>query len=82
MGRKTQPCDFCEGTLATRVVTMDWRRDGHLVVIEKVPALICNPCGERYYTQTLMRRMEEIARSKRPGKRSIKVPVAGFETFA
>jgi len=29
-----------------------------------------------------MQQMEEIARSKRPGKRTIKVPVARFETVA
>jgi YgiT-type zinc finger domain-containing protein len=82
MGRKAQPCDFCDGMLSPRVVTVDWRRNGQLVVIENVPALVCNHCGERYYAQAVMRQMDEIGRSKRPGKRTIKVPVARFETVA
>jgi len=40
MGRKTPPCEFCDGTLAPRVVTVDWRWNGQLVVIENVPALV------------------------------------------
>jgi YgiT-type zinc finger domain-containing protein len=83
MGRgKLEPCDFCDGSLVSRTVTVDWRRRGLLVVIEKVPALVCNHCGERYYSQAAMRQMEEIAKSKRSAKRTIKVPVASFETVA
>ena len=77
-----EPCDFCDGTLTPRTVTVDWRRGGRLVVIENVPALVCNHCGERYYAQAVMRQMEEIAKSKRSRGRTIKVQVAKFQTVA
>jgi len=80
--RTPEPCDFCDGTLEPKSVTVDWRRGGRLVVIENVPALVCNHCGERYYAQAVMKQMEEIARSKRSAKRTIKVPVARFQTVA
>ena len=80
--QKAEPCDFCDGALEPRTVTVDWRRDGRLVVIESVPALVCNHCGERYYAQAVMKQMEEITRSKRSAKRTIKVRVAKFQTVA
>jgi YgiT-type zinc finger domain-containing protein len=79
---RAEPCDFCDGTLDPRTVTVDWRGGGRLVVIEKVPALVCNRCGERYYSQNVMRQMEQIGRSKRSGNRTIKVSVAEFQTVA
>ena len=79
---RREPCDFCDGRLRPRTVTVDWRRGGSLVVIENVPALVCAQCGERYYAQDVMKRMRTLAASKRPAKRTIKVPVARFETVA
>lgn len=79
---KVEPCDSCDGTLDSRTVTVDWRRGGRLVVIENVPALVCKHCGERYYSQNAMKRMEQIGKSKRSARRTIKVPVAQFQTVA
>lgn len=77
---KRKPCDFCDGSLEGRTVTVDWRRRGRLLVIENVPALVCNRCGERYYAATVMREMEQLAR--RRARRTIKVPVAKFPVVA
>lgn len=75
----SQPCDYCDGTLESRTVTVDWRRKGRLIVIEDVPISVCNRCGERYYTQAVMKQMEEISRSRHPATRTLRVPVAKFE---
>lgn len=79
---KREPCDFCDGTLSPRRVIVDWRRGRSLRVIENVPALVCSQCGERYYAQDVMKRMRALASSRRPAKRTLKVPVARFETVA
>ena len=39
---ESEPCDFCDGALVARTVTVDWRGGGRLVVIEDVPARVCN----------------------------------------
>ena len=80
--RTPEPCDFCDGRLSPRRVIVDWRRGRSLRVIENVPALVCDRCGERYYTQDVMRRLERLAAARRPARRTLKVPVARFETVA
>ena len=75
---KTEKCEFCEGTLESRKVTVDSRRGGRLVVIEGVPARVCNRCGERYYPAVVVRKLEEISARRRTSKRIIRVPIARF----
>jgi YgiT-type zinc finger domain-containing protein len=77
-----EPCDFCDGRLEPRHVTVDYRRGGALKVIEHVPALVCNHCGERYYSASTMRAMEAITKGGRTRKRFIRVPVSKFEVVA
>ena len=79
---KAEPCDFCDGTLEARTVTVDWRGGARLVVIENVPALVCNHCGERYFAQKVMRELDRIGKTKGTGKRTIKVRIARFQTVA
>ena len=76
------PCDFCDGRLVPRHVMVDCRRGGKLMVIENVPARVCNHCGERYYSASTVRAMEAIAKGCRARKRFIRVPVAKFEVVA
>jgi YgiT-type zinc finger domain-containing protein len=77
-----EPCDFCNGHLESRLVTVDWRRGGALKVIENVPALVCDHCGERYYSASTTRAMEAIVKGGRARKRFIRVSVAKFEVVA
>lgn len=79
---KPEPCDFCDGVLEPRTVTVNWRQRGQLVVIEGVPALVCNRCGERYSSSLVMRRMTEIAKSRASAKHTIRVPVTRFDVVA
>ena len=81
---KTRPkagetCYFCgRGILEEKHVTVDFRWGEELVIIENVPAKVCNECGERYYPARVVRQMERIAKEKREG-REIRVPVVVLE---
>ena len=77
---KTLHCDFCDGRLGPKSVTVDWRREGRLTFIEGVPALVCSRCGERYYSATVMGVLEEIGRRKGARRKTVRVPVEKFET--
>lgn len=43
-------CRICKGQLEERRVTRVQEYKGHWYIIENLPALVCNQCGETYYT--------------------------------
>jgi len=45
-----QRCMVCRGALEQRLVTRAQEYEGRWIVIENLPALVCQQCGERYYT--------------------------------
>lgn len=60
--KKMETCYFCrKGILEDKKVTVDFRWGNKLVVIEEVPAKVCNECGEKYYSAEVSREMERIA---------------------
>ena len=57
-----ETCYFCrKGILEDKRVTVDFRWGNKLIVIEEVPAKICNECGEKYYSAGVSKQMEQIA---------------------
>ncbi len=70
-----ETCYFCQrGIVAAKTVTVDFRWGDKLVIIENVPAKVCNECGERYYAATVVRQMEQLAQEDRRDK-GLYVPV-------
>ena len=70
-----QYCYFCKkGILEEKKVTVDFRWGDQLVIIEEVPAKVCNECGERYYSSEVSRQMEKIAIEGK-NERIIQVPL-------
>ena len=45
-----EPCSFCGGELEEKEVEVIKKADGKVVVIKEVPALVCQQCGERYFS--------------------------------
>ncbi|MDP2950271.1 MAG: type II toxin-antitoxin system MqsA family antitoxin [Chloroflexota bacterium] len=39
-------CQLCQGQYQERLVTRTYRRDGKIVVVDDVPAEVCNLCGD------------------------------------
>lgn len=54
-----EKCPVCNGDLESRKVEKILRGGGITVTI-KVPAEVCLRCGERFYTEDIVRRFEEI----------------------
>ena len=70
-----ETCYFCrKGILEEKKVTVDFRWGTKLVVIEEVPAKVCNECGEKYYSAEVSREMEKIA-IKGKKEKIIEVPL-------
>lgn len=55
-------CTLChEGQYLNKHVVFSSRRDGRVVVIEGVPALVCDVCGDRIITEETAREIERVA---------------------
>lgn len=78
----TEPCEYCSGRVRPGRVTVDWRRGRELVVIEGVPAGVCDQCGERYYDANVVRRLEGLVKRRSRAKRRLAVPVLPFGAVA
>lgn len=73
-------CDFCPGgRLRSQQVREYYRAGKGLVVIEKVPAYVCNKCGERYYDARVARQMRQLAQKGTRAKTKISFPLIRFQ---
>jgi YgiT-type zinc finger domain-containing protein len=73
-------CDFCyDGRLQSREVREYYRVGKGVVVIERVPAYVCDRCGERYYNAKVAKQMRQLARKGRQTKQRISFPLVRFE---
>ena len=72
------PCEYCSGTVRERRVRDDYWRGDLLLIIENVPVGICDRCGERYYSATVLEKLDRLATRRSKIKRTLRVPVASF----
>ena len=75
-------CPVCESTdtRLARVRSAFWHND-RLVVIEDVPALVCNACGEQFYDDAAVLMIDRMRNSGFPAEdavRELQVPVFAF----
>lgn len=60
MSKKPSACYFCGGALKEIVVgNYDFRLEGQLYVIKKVPATLCEQCGEKYLSAQVAKKLSE-----------------------
>jgi YgiT-type zinc finger domain-containing protein len=76
MARHYHKCYFCGGKVIEKKVTVDYRWGEDLItVFKKVPAGVCQVCGEQYYKAGIVKKMERVVKSKDKAKEFIHVPV-------
>jgi YgiT-type zinc finger domain-containing protein len=66
--------------MAERNITLDLRWGGELVVIEAVPAIVCENCSEQVFTPEVTRQVQALAQQRQKAARSIVVPVFSLGT--
>ena len=55
-------CTLCsEGQYLNKNIVFSSRRGDQLVVVEGVPALVCDVCGDRIITEDTAREIERVA---------------------
>jgi YgiT-type zinc finger domain-containing protein len=78
MAHKYANCSFCGGEVEERLVSVDYRTNARLIVIENVPAGVCRQCNEQYYTAKVAKVMEKIAIKTDLPLKVLSVPVHRF----
>ncbi len=68
-------CDLCHGKLTPTLTTYTQWYEGRLIVIERVPALVCEQCGEVYYAPDIVERIQSLIWSDAEPVRTIETPV-------
>lgn len=58
----TEPCAIkgCPGRYVEKSITQTFRRDGRPIVIDDVPAEVCEVCGDVLFTPRTSRRLDKL----------------------
>ena len=76
---ENERCDFChEGRLKVQTVREYYRYQGGLVIIDEVPAYVCDTCGEHYHLAPIAKKLRRIAKNRSKIKERISVPITTF----
>ncbi len=75
---KSYKCPFCHGRVSREKVTLDLWIKGKLVVIEDVPADVCEICGEEAFAPQTSKKIDQlIKREKKPRAQTL-VPIFSY----
>jgi len=68
--------------MAAKTITVDLRIGDKLLVVEGVPAKVCDHCGEKVFTPAVTRKLQNLAKRRRKPPRILKVPVFSLQKGA
>ncbi|AKX94356.1 MULTISPECIES: YgiT-type zinc finger protein [Neomoorella] len=75
-------CPVCGGTLEEKLIQLDFRYKGRLIVIEGVPAQVCKDCGEQLISARTSKDIDVLLDSDIKPIKQINVPVLPFRHIA
>lgn len=61
-------CALCAGKLREGFTELILKAGNEVVVIKRVPALICSCCGEAYLTPEVSEKIDQVLKEYRTGK--------------
>ena len=70
-------CYFCKGTVTPDRITHVHRWKGKVIILEDVPADVCQQCGELFFAPEVLKGMDQIAEhgQQEKLKKQIVIPV-------
>lgn len=74
-----ETCECCGGPMEDRYVTLHRKWKGQYILIEHVPAGVCQECGNRCFSANVLKTVEESIRGRRPAEREVVVPVYAMQ---
>lgn len=54
-----ETCEYCDGTILEKLVTLHRKVNDHYILIEDVPAGVCEKCGTRYFSANVLKAIED-----------------------
>ena len=75
-------CYFCGGLVQKKVISYMRKWKTEYILIEHVPAGVCNQCGEKYFEAKVAERMDDVMRQKKKVNRKISIPVIELQQDA
>ncbi len=74
-------CAICGGIQKEEITKLELWVDGKLIVIEDVPAKVCENCGEKYFSAKVSKHIDALLESAGEAKRKLEVPVLSFKAL-
>ncbi|OIO72676.1 MAG: hypothetical protein AUJ85_09670 [Elusimicrobia bacterium CG1_02_37_114] len=68
-------CDLCGGKVIEKKVSYILFYEGHWVIVENVPASVCQQCGERLFAPKVVEELQNTIWSKQSPVKKIETPV-------
>jgi HTH-type transcriptional regulator/antitoxin MqsA len=68
--------------MTEKKVTVDLRIDDKLLVVEEVPALVCDRCGEKVFTPEVTRKLQALGKQRKNPPRTLEVPLFKMDEIA
>ena len=69
----------CEGCLEATRGREYFKRGQSFVIIENVPAWVCDKCGERYHHAHVYKQMRQLAAHSDQITEHVRIPVAHYQ---
>jgi YgiT-type zinc finger domain-containing protein len=66
-------CHVCKGDLQPRTIRYTTEYVGRVVVVDNVPALVCDQCGEKLFEPNVAARLQELVWGRRGQPRKLQV---------
>ena len=60
---KPMRCIYCQGEMRLGTAPFNINRKGYHLMFDAIPAWVCPQCGEVYFEETEVQRIQEIIRS-------------------
>ena len=76
MNRNMTVCPICRGSIYHGTAMFSVKIGNGILVLEDVPAEVCSLCGEKWFSDEVMEKIESIASDVR--KRHIKFEIITF----
>ena len=73
-------CYFCKGSVKRERIPHIHRWGERVIILEDVPADVCQQCGEVYFAPDVLQAMDQLVedRQKEQPKRELRVPIYSF----
>jgi len=71
-------CVFCGSAVKEQTVTFSYEEGGRHLIVEHVPAEVCEKCGEKTYSPKVTDELLKFAKDEFKPKKVIEVPVFDY----